>query len=179
MKINRILCMLFCLLVSKGAMAVPITNLALSDTSVQVGQEFKLDVWISNDVVGEELLSFGFNLLPVSPLLKYSGYNLPINYADVSFGAQNVSGLAFPGIVDSNILLATLMFQAIDVGVAKIEVAGLFDDAFFGLFYENSGYDIASQTAITIESAPVVMSAPNNGLIGLIIFAAWIARRKH
>lgn len=179
MKINRILCMLCFLLASNVATAVPITNLVLSDTSVQVGEQFELDVWIANDVVGEEFLSFGFDLLSVSPLLSYSGYMLPIDFADVSFGAQNVSGLAFPGIIDSNILLATLMFEAIDVGVASIEVAGLFDGAFFGLFYENSGFDIASQTSITIEPAPIIMSSPSVWLFYLIGFAVLIVRRRY
>lgn len=178
MKINRSLCVLYFLVVSNAAMAVPITNLVLSDTTVQVGEQFELDVWILNDVVGEELLSFGFDLLPVSPLLSYSGYTLPIDFVDVSFGAQNVAGLAFPGIIGPNMLLATLMFQAVDVGVANIEVEGLFDGAFFGLFYENSGFDISGQTAITIESAPVIMPTPNAWLISLIAFAAWLSSRK-
>lgn len=179
MKINRILCMLCFLLASNVATAVPITNLVLSDTSVQVGEQFELDVWIANDVVGEEFLSFGFDLLPVSPLISYSGYTLSLDFADVSFGVQNVSGLAFPGIIDSNILLATLMFDAIDVGVANIEVAGLFDGAFYGLFYEGSGFDIASQTSITIEPAPIIMSSPSAWLFSLTTFLVWLLSRKN
>lgn len=168
MKIKHVLVALTLLIASGSTLAVPITNLIVSDTNIQVGENFGVDVWIDNDVVGEQLLSFGLDVQPVSPLLNYTGFTLPIDFTDVSFGPQNVSGLAFPGITGTNILLATLMFQAVDVGVANIEVEGLFDGIFLGLFYENSGFDIAAQTTITIEAAPVSMPSPNAWLFVLV-----------
>lgn len=179
MKIFRSLFALCFLVGSNTVLAVPITNLLLSDNSIQVGEQFEVEVWIANDVVGEDLLSFGFDLLPVSPLLSYLGYRLPIEFFDTSFGAHNVSGLAFPGINGSNFLLATLMFQASDVGAANIAIGGLFDNTFYGLFYENSGFDVVAQATFTIEPAAVSVPSPNKWLFSIMALSAWIFRRNH
>ncbi|GAB5385217.1 MAG: hypothetical protein Alis3KO_23400 [Aliiglaciecola sp.] len=153
------------------ANALPITALLVDNPNIRVGDQFSVEVRVDNDVMGEELLAFGFDLQGVDPLLNYVGANIGPAFLDTSFGVNNVAGLAFPGVTDTDILFATLVFDALDVGVAQIAVEGIFDGFFSGMFYEFSGFDIAAQTSVVISQRPPAVPEPAGLFIaGLILF---------
>jgi hypothetical protein len=86
-----------------------------------------------------------------------------------------VSGIG--STMDDDVLLATLSFSAIAAGTDTLSVLGLFDDFFFGLFYETSGIDIDASTDITVRAAAV----PEPGSVLLFstgLFALLVLKRR-
>lgn len=165
---------------SGPAVATPITVLEVNSTQISLGQAFEVVVKVDNDISTEQLLAFGFDVAPISPLLEYQGYTMGNAFMDVSFGMNNISGAAFPGLSSSDIVLATLMFKAVDIGLAEISISGLFDNAFYGLFYEISGFDIIARNTVTIGMPPINASAPLSGLMFLfaLLLICFKAQRK-
>lgn len=178
MKIKLWLCVIGLLVYVNTSQAVPITSLVALDDPVEVGDLFSVEVRVDGDNIGEELLSFGFNLLPVSPLLSYLGFSIgPLFSDDISFGPDNVSALAFPGIPEESVILATLNFSALSTGIATIAIEGLFDAQFGGLFYETSGFDIEAQTQIRIIERSATVSAPGTLTLLAGLLALGMRRR--
>lgn len=124
-----------------------------------------------------DLLSFGFDVsFENGGFFNYTGYTLGLEFLDDSFGPNNVAGSAFPGIMEDDILLATLSFTAIAIGTDTLNVTGLYDGSFSGLYYElpdwrRDGYDISTSLTITAGTQPVPEPATflvlGAGLVGL------------
>ena len=90
----------------------------------------------------EEVLAFGFDVSVDNPaLVSFGGASIasPFNDDSAFFPGTDVAGSAFPGIpndgTNDTIQLATLSFQALDVGSTSL---GIFSDTLDlneGLFY--------------------------------------------
>lgn len=164
--------------VTAQSQAVPVATLVVDDPDITVGEQFSVEVRIDNDVINEEFLAFGFNLQAVDPLLSFAGFSVASEFVDSSFGMNNVSGLAFPGITDTDILLATLVFDALDAGTAQISIQGLFDGLFSGMFYEFSGFDISAQTNVAINQRPPAVPEPTGLFVAGMVLLMCIGRGK-
>ncbi len=159
-----------------AAHAVPITNLVVSDSDIMVGETFTIAVELQNDITTEGLLSFGFDLQPLSPILSLTSFAVGPSFFDASFGPNNFAGLAFPAIMDSNIQLVTLTFEALSVGSAVVDILGIFDGAFYGAFLENSGYDISAST--DIEIGQQIVTTPVPSMLLLLLGGLVFLRKK-
>jgi hypothetical protein len=152
------------------AMAIPTVSLNLLDSDIYVGDTFDVEVWVDGDNIMEELLAFGFDVsTDDGSYFSYDSYAIESGFDDDSSGSNNVAGSVFPGITDDDILLATLSFTALAVGTDTLNVIGIFDGWFPGLFYESSEYDIDASLGITVDPVPepATMFLFGIGLIGL------------
>lgn len=138
------------------ARAVPTVSLNVLDNNIIVGETFDVDVWVDGDGIGEELLAFGFDVDIPETYFTYSGYTIKSGFGDISDPSNlyNVVGDVFAGITDDDVLLATLSFNAIAEGSDDLTALGMYDDEFYGLFYEASGFTIDATTEITIKPIP-------------------------
>ena len=165
------------------AMAVPMVNLNLVHSPVNVRDLFNVEVWSDGDGIGEELLAFGFDVsMDVGSFFSYDGYLLGSGFDDDSFGLNNVAGSAFPGLPADDVLLATLSFTALAEGTDTLTVEGIFDGMFSGLYYEITGADIYDNLDITVKGTPIpepsTMLLFGTFLIGLAGFRRKFGRDK-
>jgi hypothetical protein len=161
------------------AMALPTATLHLIDAPGAINDPFLVEVWADGDDIGLELLAFGFDVsFGDGGVFEYLGYELGPGFDDFSFGEENVTGDTFPGIAEDDVLLATLSFTTLTLGTDTLNVLGLYDGGFNGLYYETpefdlTGYDI--NASLTIEvAAPIpepatvlLLSAALLGLAGV------------
>ncbi len=165
------------------AAAAPVANLNLVDAPSGIGDTFGVEVWVDGDNIALDLVSFGFNVSSDnSGAFNYTGYTLGAGFDDDSFGSGNVAGSAFPGIMQNDVLLATLFFETLAAGTGTLNAIGLYDGQFSGIYYELEdfslvGYDI--DTSLTVSTVPIssAIILLFSGLIG--IFAVdWKAKRQ-
>jgi hypothetical protein len=160
-----------CSVVSAQAVAISFNIL---DPDIEIGESFDVEVSVFDDSMAlGDLTGFGFNVDPLGSLTLFS-FNPPPgigpDYADVSSGGNNVSGVYIgPGNANMDVLLATLSFTAgLVPGTDTLEIEGIFDGLFFGLFYEFGDESIVASTPITINvPEPTTVLLFGAALIGL------------
>jgi hypothetical protein len=160
--------------IAAPAIAAPVANLSLVDTPMGIGDTFAVEVWADGDNIGLDLVSFGFDVsFESGDFFNYTGYILGAGFDDDSFGSGNVAGSAFPGIAENDVLLATLSFESVAIGTDTLNVIGLYDGAFSGIYFELEdsslvGYDINQSIEISNVPIPGAMILMCSGLVGLI-----------
>ena len=172
-KLGFLVAAAFLLLISQPALSAVI-DLQISDTDILVGDSFELAVMVDGEDIGEELLAFGFDVSILGgSYFTYDGYDVGSGFDDFSAGFNNVAGVAFPGIIEDDVLIATLHFTAIAEGTDIVEIFGPGGGGFSGLVYEFSLFEILEQTTITVNDAGTAVPEPATcllfgiGLMGL------------
>lgn len=164
-------------LLAAPAMAIPVATLNLVDAPEAINDTFQVEVWADGDDYGLELLAFGFDLFfDDGGVFEYLGYGLGPGFDDFSSGNGNVTGDTFPGISEDDVLLATLSFTTLSLGTDTLNVLGLYDARFQGLYYETpdfdlTGFDIDASLTIEVDAPvpePATLLLISAGLLGLV-----------
>ena len=173
-----VLLMLFSIMTAGQANALSI-DLEISDTDINIGENFSIDVWVNDaSVFGDEIIAFGFDITNSNnSVVNTIDWSVAIPFDDDSgfFPSTDVAGSIFPGLIDDSILLATLNFSALDEGNVTLGIFSDLGDFNEGLVYLWQGnQDITSTLDITISSAPAPIPEPSTillvscGLIGMV-----------
>lgn len=164
------------ILLAVRAMAVPMVDLVLVDAPSAVGDTFEVEVWVDGDDMGLDLLAFGFDVgFDDGTVFDYVGYELGSGFDALIIADNRVTADIFPGIVQDDVLLATLSFSTLSLGTDTLNITGLYDGMFSGLYYElpdwnPAGYDIKASLSLKVADVPVPEPATfvlfASGLIG-------------
>ena len=165
MKLNRFCILLLSVLLggffAVPARAIPTVDLYLVNTPNAVDETFQVEAWADGDDIGLDLVAFSFDVsFEDGGIFEFIDYTLGSGFDDDGFGPNNVAGSAFPGVETDDVLLATLSFTTLALGTDTLNVTGIYDGWFDGLFYESSnwetdGYDINASLEITAGATPV------------------------
>ena len=143
-------------------------DFAISDSYIEVGEEFNVTVSVTHSNSSEMLTCFGFDVDPSAQLgnILFKGYLIGTGYED--WGSGNyVNGMQDLFSSDTQApgttLLATLYFKALSVGSDTLEVLGEFDDFNYdyGLFYQSTDIGIDG-------SIDIVVNGQQNGDVGAV-----------
>ena len=161
-----------------GAQAATV-NLNVLDDHIVAGENFDVEVWVDSEGLDTELLAFGFDVDTPGNYISYLGYVLGNGFDDLSdtFNFAEVSGIAFAGISDNEVLLATLNFSADSEGTDHLALDGIYGGLFYGFFYELGSFDLSEATDITISAVPI----PASGVLLLtsLAFLALCSRERY
>lgn len=164
-----IVAVLLICLAHNPAYALKMADFEISDSSITVGDRFDVAVSVYDDGTLADLTGFGFDIRldQTTSVLGYTGYTMGPDFLDAPdpFNPDFVGGLYIGfGNAGQSVELATLSFQALQAGTGTIDIFGMFDDMFYGLFY-SVGYDdiigglgdesIQGNVDVTVNAAPV------------------------
>ena len=156
--------LLVCFSVAPSVSALMIDPI-LSDSNITVGETFEIEIWARDaSVLGDEVLAFGFDTYNSdSSVLSMLSFSVGPLFNDDSalFANTEVAGSAFPGLVDNDILLATISYAALSVGGATVGILSDLMDLNEGLIYfMQASQDITTLLDITVS--PVGVPEPSS-----------------
>ncbi len=128
-----------------------------SPTSVGIGETFAVDVVVDAVTFPNELIAFGFDVDVVPASFTYNGATVSPAFFDDSalFSTTDVAGSAFPGITDTDILLATLSFTTSVAGDFSVGISSDLLDLNEGLItFLALPSDMTTSVDITVASVP-------------------------
>lgn len=181
MQTRSVMCLPVLLLLGTLAASAPATfalsvDLQLSDPALTVGETFTIDVVVHDVFAGTgptaEVLAFGFDVTISAPsLVSFLGATVAAPFDDDSalFPNTDVAGSVFLGLpndgLHETLLLATLTFQALDVGGLTLGITSDTTDLNEGLIYFLAGNaDITANLPVTIQANAI----PEPGTLGLL-----------
>ena len=162
--------------------AIKIADFEVLDPFITVGESFDVNVSVFDNGDLGDLTGFGFDVDPLRSLslIYFDGYTISPDYADLGSGFSNPIEGIYLGLdnTGTDVLLATLSFTALIAGTDALEIDGINDGFFSGLYYLFGDESIEGSTDITINTAPVpepmTILLLGAGLLGL----AGLRRKK-
>ncbi len=180
-----ILLLAFCLCGTK-ALASPSISLTQTGYTGYLYTVFEVEVWLdSDDLTGNELLSFGFDVeVADETIYRYAGYLLGSDFEYLESAAKwgFVGGTSFLGVTDQEVLLATLYFTIMGEGSCDLSINAEYDDSLRGLFYVD--FDSYEDLSCSVSYSAAVGSpvpAPSSLLLmggGIAVLCAAMRRAR-
>jgi hypothetical protein len=176
------LLMLLCF--SSWAQALSI-GFSISDTDITAGENFSVDVTASGaSLADDEILAFGFDVFVTNlSIVNFVSAVIGPSFEDFSafFLDTDVVGVAFPGLTDDSLLLATLNFTALGPGDVTLGILSDLIDLNEGLIYLWAGaQDISASFGLKVSDAAAPVPEPASiflfatGILGI----AGLARKR-
>ncbi len=160
--------------VPASSWAVMIT-LSPSTTDIYVGDVFSVDI-IADIGATEPLLGWGLDIGNTSGLLAETASPVIGSawFPTVGMDGDGLAGLAFPfPVFGSDVLLASLSFQATGVGIADLIPSITLGDLTEGFALSSSGFADVTFTNLTLNimERPVIIPEPATVLLMLTALA--------
>jgi len=154
-----------------------LVQLVPSSSTPAIGSSFSVQVAVSG-LAGGEVTGFGFDVVSTPGVAWTSALVNPI-FDDESAIFPDVAGSAFPGVMGDTLVLATLAFDALTLGVATLGIVSDLADPSEGLFVAglSAALNLTQSVSVAIQPIP----EPEGWLLlaaGLVALAGRMRRAR-